>query len=148
MHILLVLNFFLMLLSPGQLPSSVKTDSMETLILQFVNEDRTAHGLSPLEMNSVETALAASHSIDMACGRVPFGHDGFMDRAKAIQDALKAVEIGENVAAGSMTAREVVNGWLNSPHHKKNIEGNYKLTGIALATDKNGDTYFTQIFSR
>jgi uncharacterized protein YkwD len=52
------------------------------------------------------------------------------------------------VASGQMTAREVVNGWLKSPGHKKNIEGNFVLTGIGYARSKKGDIYFTQIFSR
>jgi len=41
-----------------------------------------------------------------------------------------------------------VDGWLNSPGHKKNIEGNFTLTGIGYARDHKGNIYFTQIFSR
>ncbi|HEY2649178.1 MAG TPA: CAP domain-containing protein [Puia sp.] len=123
-------------------------ETMESDILKYVNEDRLAHGLSPLQMNDLESSLAARHSHDMSVGKVKFGHDGFNSRAKAIQKALGSMEIGENVAEGSMTAREVVDGWLHSPGHKKNIEGNFTLTGIGYASDKKGDIYFTQIFSR
>jgi len=84
----------------------------------------------------------------MASGKVAFGHDGFEKRAKAIQKELGSMEIGENVASGSMTAREVVDGWLNSPGHKKNIEGHFVLTGIGYSRDKKGDIYFTEIFSK
>jgi uncharacterized protein YkwD len=56
--------------------------------------------------------------------------------------------VAENVAFGSSTAKEVVDGWLNSPGHKKNIEGNYKLTGIGVARDQQAKLYFTQIFAR
>jgi uncharacterized protein YkwD len=125
-----------------------KMDSMELEILQYVNEDRKQHDLHFLQMNSFESSLALKHSEDMAAGRVKFGHDGFNTRAKAIQKDLGGVEIGENVASGNMTAREVVDGWLNSPEHKKNIEGNFVLTGIGYAHDKKGEIYFTQIFSR
>ena len=123
-------------------------ETMESDILKYVNEDRLAHGLSPLQMKELESSLAAKHSHDMSVGKVKFGHDGFNARAKAIQKALGSTEIGENVAEGSMTAREVVDGWLHSPGHKKNIEGNFTLTGIGYAPDKKGDIYFTQIFSR
>ena len=126
--------------------SGLKT--MESDILKYVNEDRVAHGLSPLQMNDLESSLAARHSLDMSLGKVKFGHDGFNARAKTIQKALGSAEIGENVAEGSMTAREVVDGWLHSPGHKKNIEGNFTLTGIGYAADKRGNIYFTQIFSR
>ena len=130
------------------LSGSSATDSMETEILQFVNDDRKQHGLSALQLNAMESSLALKHSQDMASGKVKFGHDGFNTRAKAIQKALGSNEIGENVASGPMSAREVVDGWLNSPGHKRNIEGNFTLTGIGYARNKQGDIYFTQIFSR
>lgn len=123
-------------------------DTMESDILKYVNEDRVEHGLPPLQMNQLESSLAASHSHDMSVGKVKFGHEGFNARAKTIQKQLGSIEVGENVAEGPMTAREVVDGWLHSPGHKKNIEGNFTLTGIGYATDKRGQIYFTQIFSR
>jgi uncharacterized protein YkwD len=143
------LNLCLILLT-GFHPGSQETyvETMESDILKFVNEDRRALGLSPLQMNQLESSLAAKHSKDMSTGKVKFGHDGFNARAKTIQQALGSMEVGENVAEGSMTAREVVDGWLHSPGHKKNIEGNFTLTGIGYATNKKGDIYFTQIFSR
>jgi uncharacterized protein YkwD len=141
------LNLWLFLCAGPAAPVS-QADTMEMKILQYVNEDRSAHALSPLKLNDFESSLAGKHSHDMASGKVKFGHDGFNTRAKAIQKDVGAMEIGENVASGHMTAREVVDGWLKSPGHKKNIEGDFVLTGIGYAQDKNGDIYFTQIFSR
>lgn len=125
-----------------------RVNSMETEILQYVNDDRKQHNLAPLQINVLESSLALKHSQDMANGKVKFGHDGFNSRAKAIQKAFGSMTVGENVASGQMTAREVVNGWLNSPGHKKNIEGDFVLTGIGYASNRKGDIYFTQIFSR
>ena len=51
-------------------------------------------------------------------------------------------------APGPMGAREVVDGWLHSPGHRRNIEGDFRLTGIGLAEGSNGMIYFTQIFVR
>ena len=51
-------------------------------------------------------------------------------------------------AMGILSAGEVVNMWLNSPGHKRNIEGNFTLTGIGIAEADNGYLYFTQIFLR
>ena len=83
----------------------------------------------------------------MATGKVPFSHNGFEDRAKRIKAKLKNVTSwAENVAFGDKTARQVVDMWLNSPGHRKNIEGNYNLSGIGLSVDKTGNTFFTQIF--
>jgi uncharacterized protein YkwD len=123
-------------------------DKLGMEILQYVNEHRREKDLPPLQINNLESSLALKHSQDMADGKVKFGHDGFNSRAKTIQKALGSNEIGENVASGSMTAREVVDGWLNSPGHKKNIEGKFTLTGIGWARDKKGEIFFTQIFSR
>jgi uncharacterized protein YkwD len=146
---LVKLNFWLILFAGIPADSTVhRMDALNTEILQYVNEDRKDHGLKPLQLNTLESSLALKHSQDMASGKVKFGHDGFNSRAKTIQKALGSTEIGENVASGPMTAREVVDGWLNSPGHKKNIEGNFTLTGIGYARDKKGDVYFTQIFSR
>jgi uncharacterized protein YkwD len=150
MNLFLFRLSLLLILSTGNHPAGVhrNTDSMAAEILKYVNEDRREHNLPALQMNSIESQLAEKHSRDMATGKVKFGHDGFNSRAKTIQKALGSMAIGENVASGSMTAREVVDGWLKSPGHKKNIEGNFKLTGIGYAHNKKGDIYFTQIFSR
>ena len=121
---------------PFSFDTQFRTNSMETEILQYVNEDRKQHDLKALQMNALETSLASKHSQDMADGKVKFGHDGFNTRAKTIQKALGSTEVGENVASGQMTAREVVDGWLNSPGHKKNIEGNFTLTGIGYASEQ------------
>jgi uncharacterized protein YkwD len=142
------LNLLLVFFGNPQFSTFHHFDKMETEILKYVNEDRKAHGLASLQMNEMESSLALKHSHDMAVGKVKFGHDGFNKRAKAIQKELGSVEVGENVAEGPMTAREVVDGWLNSPGHKKNIEGNFILTGIGYDLDKKGNIYFTQIFSR
>jgi uncharacterized protein YkwD len=150
MNLFLFRLSLLFILGIGNQPADVYRDgdSMVVEILKYVNKDRSEHNLPALKMNSIESQLAEKHSRDMATGKVKFGHDGFNSRAKTIQKALGSIEIGENVASGPMTAREVVNGWLKSPGHKRNIEGNFILTGIGYAHDKKGDIYFTQIFSR
>jgi uncharacterized protein YkwD len=130
------------------IPEFGRIHTMETDILRYVNEDRKLHNLPMLEINEMESSLALKHSTNMAQGKTKFGHDDFEKRAKTIQKELGSTEVGENVAEGQMSAREVVDGWLNSPGHKKNIEGNFKLTGIGYAISKKGNIYFTEIFSR
>ena len=123
--------------------------SIEQDILYYVNVDRKSKGLKPLKINEVESAIATQHSKDMASGRVPFGHEGLDARAKKIRKQLGPITmVGENVASGPMTAKEAVEGWLQSPGHKRNIEGDFTLTGIGWAKRKNGVIYFTQIFTK
>ncbi len=122
---------------------------MEDDILREVNLHRDSMGLKPLQMNAVESGIAAKHSRNMASGRTPFGHQGMEQRIKAIEKQLGAMmAAAENVAYGQMTAREVVDEWLNSPGHRKNIEGDYILCGIGWAKDSKGMPYYTQIFTK
>jgi uncharacterized protein YkwD len=116
-------------------------------ILELINQHRQAKGLSVLQANPVVTTQAQQHSADMAARKTPFGHDGFEDRVKQISQRLGPVRASaENVADGQLSAKEVVAGWLNSPGHRKNIEGNFSLTGIGIAADSKGTLFYTQIF--
>ena len=116
-------------------------------ILRFVNAHRRSIGLPALEGNSFISSVALQHSRDMLSGRTPFGHEGFHDRMLKIRGKLGTLHVAaENVASGPMSAREVVDGWLHSPGHRRNIEGDFRLTGIGLAAGSNGMIYFTQIF--
>jgi uncharacterized protein YkwD len=57
--------------------------------------------------------------------------------------------VGENLASGVMTAEEVVNGWLHSPHHCANLmTGRFTEMGIAFAINPRTDSgvYWTQTF--
>ncbi len=116
-------------------------------ILFYVNKHRAEIGLPKLQMDKGISEVAAKHSRQMANGTVPFGHDGFDDRVKMISKDIDHVNgFAENVAMGQMSAEAVVNLWLGSEGHRKNMEGDYRLTGIGIAPAKNGDLYFTQIF--
>src|SRR5215471_19191792 len=120
-------------------------EEMEKEILHYVNADRKSNGLKPLELNSFESSVALEHSKNMASGKTPFGHKGMEARIKKINKELGPISsAGENVAVGQMNASEVVQGWLNSPGHKRNIEGDFTLTGIGYAKDKKGEIYFTE----
>ena len=121
--------------------------NMQDGILFYVNKHRTAIGLPELKMLNIASVEAAKHSANMAARRTPFGHTGFESRVAAISKSIGTVSAAaENVADGQLTAKEVVDGWLASAGHKKNIEGNYTLTGIGLAKDAGGNIFFTQIF--
>jgi uncharacterized protein YkwD len=123
--------------------------SMASDILRYVNQHRHSMGLKPLEANSYISSVALGHSKDMLSGKTPFGHEGFRDRIDLIRKRLGPLHVvAENVASGPMTAREVVDGWLHSPGHRRNIEGDFHLTGIGVATARNGMIYFTQIFAK
>lgn len=118
-------------------------------ILKYVNLHRTGMGLKPLTANEIITQAAEKHSKNMAAKVIPFSHDGFDERMARLAKQLKQVYgWSENVAYSQKPAKDVVTMWLNSPGHKRNIEGNYNLTGIGIARSATGELYYTQIFLR
>ncbi len=121
--------------------------TLNTDIIKLVNDHRASIGLPALQMLDVISTEAQQHSADMVKGTTPFGHDGFETRAGHIKKAVGFIYgVAENVAYGQMTAEEVVNGWLHSPGHKKNIEGDYNFTGVGTVQREDGVIYFTQLF--
>ena len=119
----------------------------QKIILAEVNAYRFQHSLSALQCDDFISKVAVSHSLNMAKG-LPFGHAGFDQRSADLFLHFKAANaIAENVAyASSMSAKGVVKLWLESLGHRKNIEGNYNLTGIGIAQSKDGRFFVTQIF--
>ncbi len=153
----LIVSMLLLSCAPKQAPSvsepyateEVAADGMEASILQYVNDHRRAKGLPSLQSNAVTNQQSYQHSKNMATGKTAFGHDGFEKRIETIKKSFGWISASsENVAYGKLSAKEVVKGWLNSPGHKKNIEGNYRYTGIGFYKDRKGVIYFTQIFFR
>jgi uncharacterized protein YkwD len=149
MPLYLALAFLFFSFASFTVPAA-RSNTMEEDILYYVNLDRKSKGLGALELNEIESSVAEKHSRNMASGKTAFGHDGLTSRAKDIKKKLgrPITSVGENVASGWMTAKEVVDGWLNSPGHRRNIEGDFTLTGIGLAKDRKGMTYYTQIFTK
>ena len=49
--------------------------------LELTNQFRASQGKHALKWNDTMFDIGLVHSEDMACGRVPFGHDGFPKRA-------------------------------------------------------------------
>jgi uncharacterized protein YkwD len=122
---------------------------MESSILYYVNAHRRSRGLSALQLLEPASQQAYNHSRDMATGAAAFGHEGFSQRVSNISSAVGRVSASaENVAYGNLSAKEVVDVWINSAGHRKNMEGNYNQTGIGVYTDRRGVLYFTQLFVR
>lgn len=131
--------------------TTVSTATLEQKIHVQINNYRATKGKPPLTLNTTITKQARLHSQNMAARKVPFGHQGFSQRVSAIASVFPIMAAAENVAYNwghSDPATVAVRGWINSPGHRFNIEGNYNLTGIGVAKSANGAYYFTQIFIR
>ena len=82
---------------------------------------------------------------------IPFGHNGFNNRlsqfpfhySTACENVFKCFGCHKNTVAF-----EVVNGWINSPGHRKNLLSNTTHCAIATYISKNGTYYLTQMFAK
>ncbi|MEG4817414.1 CAP domain-containing protein [Microcoleus sp. K5-D4] len=128
--------------------SSAITD-LEKAVNQQINQYRASKKLPPLTIDPRITQIARIHSENMANGKVRFSHDGFEGRAKAITIPYKSV--AENLAYNfgyNDPVRNAVEGWIKSDGHRKNMEGQFNVTGIGVAKNAKGEYYFTQLFVR
>ncbi|MEJ7738672.1 MAG: CAP domain-containing protein [Chitinophagaceae bacterium] len=127
-----------------QAPLTQLAEDLHTL----VNRYRETRDLPPLELNGTISSEAEKHSLNMSSRSNVFGHDGFEDRIRLIAQKLGSLhKSAENIALGKFGAKEVLDVWLKSPGHRRNIEGKYTHTGIGISRDPEGTLYFTQIFT-
>lgn len=133
----------------GHLSKGIAGTRFDREILYYINRYRASLGKQPLEWSDAVYVQAEKHSADMAASRTEFGHLGFSERITALSRQLGFIGASaENVAYGQQSAQEVVNGWINSSGHRKNIQGDYNLTAVGTATARDGAIYYTQIFIR
>ncbi len=134
--------------SSGSRTTSYRTFGIYTAnaleVLRLVNVERCSRNLQPLALNPQLTAAALRHSKDMANNNF-FSHVGsdgskFYERIKDAGYHYKSA--AENIAAGYSTPAAVMNGWMNSDGHRKNIlNSNYREMGLALVK-KSGTSYY------
>lgn len=141
-------KLLVLLLSLSALPpANAGKEGIEEAILADVNSYRKQHHLNPLKMDGRISQQAKIHSVNMAQHRLPFGHINFLNRVTVLRKEIKnSGAASENVAYNYKDGHDVVKNWLLSPGHKRNIVGNYDLTGIGIARDTKGRIYFTQMF--
>lgn len=122
--------------------SAATRQKVEDAIVCLTNRERQAAGLPVLVKSQALHNAAAGHSRDMA-KRKYFGH------------AAQAQGNGENIAYGNrLTARQVVDLWMNSAPHRANIlRRSFHEIGVGAAAgspegpDSPGDGTFTEAFA-
>lgn len=130
---------------PTDGPSS---SSFTDEFMDLVNAHRAHLGLRALIQSEDLSEIAQKHSVDMASGEVPFGHDGFSSRCSQAKRAMgNSNACAENVAWGQKTPQAVFNSWINSTGHKANIEkAAYTHSGLGIQKDSKGSLYWTHLF--
>jgi uncharacterized protein YkwD len=141
-------------------PSDFKADKLESLIFEKINETRKQKNLNPLKPDAVLRKAALEHAQYQA-KTDKLTHFESKKRLKTPADRIEQLdkgflEVGENVAFISSgieeregkkviridyytygeAAEKLVNDWVKSPGHYKNIIANYTLTGVAVSLNK------------
>ncbi len=123
--------------------SGVERYSLAYEVLNLLNAQRRSHGLSELTMDKslLNTAmLRAAESVISFSHTRPNGTECFT--AYNWSGC-----VGENIAVGQVSANQVMESWLNSDGHRKNIlNESYKKVGIGCVS-VNGVLYWVQSFS-
>jgi uncharacterized protein YkwD len=155
-------DIWMILAAPVSLPAKGDSASVDRVILALVNAARAAGRrcggkyfapAGPLALDASLTRAALEHSRDMA-EHDAFdhrGHDGSTPDVRVERAGFGTHRIvGENIAAGAMTPKQVTEGWLESPAHCENImDRRFTLIGIAFAENLRSASavFWTQDFA-
>lgn len=111
-------------------------------IIRLTNEYRISLGLSPLLENYQLNRAAEYRASDMIINGY-FAHNnprtGEGPKDAILYQHYDYMMYAENIAMGNwQSSRHIVDGWINSPGHRQNIEQpNAKEIGVAVIQDKN-----------
>ncbi|MFL6233314.1 MAG: CAP domain-containing protein [Thermoanaerobaculia bacterium] len=110
-------------------------------MLAQVNAERKQAGVAPLRPNPRLDQAAQSHAQDMLA-RHYFAHES--PEGKTVRERARAAgydwrAIGENIAEGQLSVEEVMDTWMHSPPHRRNIlDRDFKELGVGLALGRSG----------
>ncbi|WP_246009217.1 CAP domain-containing protein [Brevibacillus fluminis] len=125
------------------------TQSSDNAVLSLVNSERSKAGLSPLTLNKQLSDVARTKAQDM---RDQNYFDHTSPKYGSPSDMIKQFNIpfqamGENIAAGQQTPAEVMQGWMNSEGHRRNIlDPQFTQMGIGNVQGGQMGTYWSQMF--
>jgi len=128
------------------LPNFKPLFALSKRIVEFANNFRAKKGKKPLTWDRRLTNLSRGHSVNMGLNGVPFGHAGFDNRVRNFPSP--ALAAAENIFMGSITgdiAKTIVDSWINSSEHRKNLLGNFNIAGVGLYKNSLGIWFVTQL---
>ncbi|MET9416634.1 sigma-70 family RNA polymerase sigma factor [Streptomyces klenkii] len=122
--------------------------SLGQQVTALVNAERAKAGCSPLTENSTLDAAAQGHSDDMAA-RGFFNHtnpDGKGPGDRITAAGYQWSTYGENIAYGQQSPSSVMDSWMHSDGHRKNILNcSFKEIGVGVNNAPGGPRW-TQVF--
>jgi uncharacterized protein YkwD len=127
------------------------------LALKYTNEFRIKNNKCSLNWSKEIAIICTEHSKNMCEKKVSFGHDGFDDRIKkfTFDSSISCENVAMNKGCSNI-AKTAVDGWINSPGHRKNLLSDTNICGniivfiigIGVYKNNNNEYYLCQIFSK
>jgi len=118
--------------------------------VNLTNQYRASKGIrGELTWHQQLAEIGWKHSRAMGDEGAPFSHDGFNDRVSQFPFPVSGAAENLFMTAGvpaAAVAKQAVDGWINSPGHRKNLEGNFLYCGIGVYRNSAGAYYLTQLF--
>jgi uncharacterized protein YkwD/stress response protein SCP2 len=134
---------------PGPAPNGRGSSGVLDEVVAATNSERAQHGLGALTVEPRLAAAAQAHGEDMVARRF-FAHDspdGGTVADRVLAAGYRYSVVAENIAAGQRSAAEVVDGWMNSPGHRRNILSRDVLQiGIGFVAGGEYGTTWVQVF--
>ena len=121
------------------LPADVD-QSWRLEVLKLTNQERSKQGLGPLAICPTLDNAAQMHAEAMKKEGF-FEHENPFtgeDPSSRGEQAGYGPYVGENIAMGYQTPREVVRGWMDSPGHRENILSSYLHLGVGISNGGSG----------
>lgn len=126
-------------------------DDIGKKCLELTNIFRAKNKLPPLKWDDSIWRISYTHSKNMGDKKVPFGHKGFNERIRQFPFhytlACENVFMCHGYSQDSI-AQYGVDGWINSPGHRKNLLSRTTHCAIATYRTSSGAFYLTQMFAR
>lgn len=123
----------------------------EKQVIRLTNQERTSRGLQALQVDLQLSKVAGIKARDMR-DRGYFAHQSptYGSPFEMMEQfGISYTYAGENIAAGQRTPQEVVQAWMNSPGHRRNIlSPNYTHIGVGFVRGGSYGTYWVQHFIR
>jgi len=126
-------------------------DEIGKKCLQLTNEFRARNNQYHLQWDDHIWKISYGHSENMGLKKVKFGHDGFNERIKKLPYYYSLACENVFMCQGYSeyyVAEMAVNGWINSPGHRKNLLSHSSHCAIAIYRNGYGEYFLTQIFIR
>lgn len=113
-------------------------------VLDRANAERAAAGLPPLVLDSRLNDAAQRHAEDMLL-RSYYSHsspEGSSPGVRVRKSGYTPLRVGENIARGALSVNEVMDNWMASREHRKNLlHPGFTDLGVGVAVGRNSVGY-------